>query len=108
MRSSRARCGWTQMKGSCGVYGLRTTFNDSRATRDYAAVFAQRTETRAKLFGEKLRLFPTSEMTAFFHLVVVDEIGIGSLRPVSGRLIEFIGKTLTAVGILTPLGLKKA
>jgi hypothetical protein len=29
-------------------------------------------------------------MTALFHLVVVDEIGIGPLRPVPGRLVEFV------------------
>jgi hypothetical protein len=29
-------------------------------------------------------------MTALFHIVVMDEIGIGPFRPFSGRLIEFI------------------
>src|SRR6202011_5719727 len=53
-------------------------------------LFPKRTEARAKLFGKKLRLFPGSEMTALFHLVVVDEIGIGPLRPVPGRLVEFV------------------
>src|SRR6202171_3414883 len=52
--------------------------------------FPQRPEARAKLFGKQLRLFPGSEMAALFHLVVVDEIGIGPLRPGPGRLVEFV------------------
>jgi hypothetical protein len=42
--------------------------------------FPEQSEARAKLFGKKLRLFPGSEMTALFHLVVLDEIGIGALH----------------------------
>src|SRR6266446_7633885 len=53
-------------------------------------LFPKRTEARAELFGKKLRLFPGSEMTALFHLVVVDEIGIGPLRPVPRGLVEFV------------------
>ena len=45
-----------------------------------------------KLFGEKLRLFPGSEVTALFHPVVVDEIWIGRLSPTPGRRIKFVGK----------------
>src|SRR6266403_1430230 len=60
------------------------------ARRHSSGRFPKRPEARAKLFGKKLRLFPGSEMTALFHLVVVDEIGIGPLRPVPRRLVEFV------------------
>src|SRR4029453_19371829 len=53
-------------------------------------LFPKGSEAHAKLFSKKLGLFPGSEMTALFHLVVVDEIGIGPLRPVPGRLVEFV------------------
>src|ERR1700693_6653213 len=52
----------------------------------------KRTEARAKLFGKKLRLFPGSEMTALFHLVVVDESGIGPLCPTPRSWIQLVGK----------------
>src|SRR5882757_6590629 len=50
----------------------------------------KRPEAHAKLFGKELRLFPGGEMAALLHLVVVDEIGIGPLRPLPRRLVEFV------------------
>src|SRR6266566_1155247 len=60
------------------------------ARRHSSGRFPERSKAHAKLFGKKLRLFPGSEMTALFHLVVVDEVGIGPLRPVPRRLVEFV------------------
>src|SRR5882672_5053438 len=75
-----------------GMYRVRISWNIACATWSVAVSdsVAERPETRANLFGKELRLFPGSEMTALFHLVVVDEIGIGPLRPVPRGLVEFV------------------
>src|ERR1700735_3247669 len=51
---------------------------------------AQRSEARANLFCKELRLFPSREVAAFFHLVVVDQFGIRLLCPALRRRIEFV------------------
>src|SRR5258705_13779342 len=68
---------------------------------------AERPKAHAKLFGKKLRLFPGGEMTALFHLVVVDEVGIGPLCPVPGRLVEFVRKDADGHWDLDALGTEK-
>ena len=55
-----------------------------RAHRISDRLFPERPEARADLFGQELRLFPGGEVPALFQLVVVDELGIGPLRPVRG------------------------
>src|SRR5580698_7367236 len=55
-------------------------------------LFPKRPEAGAKLFSKELRLFPGSEMAALCYLVVVDEIGIGPLRPAPRCLVEFVRK----------------
>jgi hypothetical protein len=55
-------------------------------------LLAEGPEAGAKLFGKELRLFPRGEVAALLNLVVVDEVGIGTLRPTSGGLVEFVGE----------------
>src|SRR5258708_15499644 len=68
----------------------------------------KRPEARAKLFGKELRLFPGGEMTALRHLVVVDEIGIGPLRPVPRRLVEFVREDAHGSWHFDALGTEKS
>src|SRR4029453_5955550 len=42
---------------------------------------AERSERRADLFREELRLFPGREVAAFVHSVIVDELVVGPPRP---------------------------
>ena len=51
---------------------------------------AKRPEARADLFREQLRLLPGRKVPALVDLVVVDEIGIGLLRPTLRHLIELV------------------
>src|SRR5438128_1509979 len=51
---------------------------------------AQRLEGSAQLGAEQPGLLPGGEVAALVELVVVDEIGIGPLGPVAGRLVELI------------------
>src|SRR5688500_3294597 len=53
---------------------------------------AQRPEAYAYLFAEQLRLFPGREVPALVELVVMDEVGIGLLRPTLRHLIELVRK----------------
>src|SRR3954453_14817058 len=53
---------------------------------------AQRPEARANLFAEQLRLFPGRKVAALVELVVMDEVGIGLLRPMLRHLIELVRK----------------
>src|SRR5580658_5011173 len=53
---------------------------------------AQRPEPGSHLRRKDLRLLPGGEMTAFVEPVVVDELGIGPLRPAPRRWIEFVGE----------------
>src|SRR5689334_5241925 len=45
----------------------------------------QRAERRAKLRGEQLGLLPRREVAAFVEPVVVDQLGVGPLRPAPRR-----------------------
>src|SRR5262245_37577425 len=47
----------------------------------------ERSERRAELVGEQLRLFPGREVAALVQLVVVDEVGIRALGPTPRSLI---------------------
>src|ERR1700693_5900315 len=51
---------------------------------------AKCSEAGANLFGKELRLLPRREVAAFVELVVVDEFGIGPLRPASRGRIDFV------------------
>src|SRR6516225_3059767 len=68
---------------------------------------AKRLEPRTKLLGEELWLLPSGEVSALLHLVVVDEIWIGSLRPVPGRLVEFVGENAHSGRDFDPLRTEK-
>lgn len=65
-------------------------------------------EAGEKLLGKELWLFPSGKVAGFLNLVVVDEVGVGTLRPASGRLVEFVGKHAHGNWSGTHLGVKKA
>lgn len=69
---------------------------------------AQRPERRPDLLSEELRLFPSREVAAFGEPVVINQFGIGFLGPTPRGGRDLIGKTLTAAGIGTSFGAKKA
>src|SRR5271169_1412948 len=50
----------------------------------------ERSESRAKLGGKELRLFPGGEVTALCDSIVIDQLGIRPLRPVPWGLIELV------------------
>src|SRR5204863_2982811 len=58
----------------------------------------QRSEPLADLVDEQLGLLPGSKMPALVELVVVDEIGIGLLRPTPRHLIELVRKDAHGYG----------
>src|SRR5262249_25540583 len=51
---------------------------------------AQRSEARANLVAEELRLLPGGEVPALVEPVVVDQFGVRPLGPTPGRRIEFV------------------
>ena len=55
-------------------------------------VLSKRSESRANLFGEELRLFPGRKVPALGELVEVNELGVRPFRPASWSRIEFVGK----------------
>ena len=52
----------------------------------------QRLERRSHFGGEDRRLLPGREVAAFVEPVVVNELGIGSLRPAPRGRIDLVGK----------------
>src|SRR2546430_4367896 len=54
--------------------------------------FAEGSEASPDFFREGLRLFPGRKVTALIELVVMNELGIGALRPAPRSLVEFFGK----------------
>jgi hypothetical protein len=50
---------------------------------------------------------PSGEVVALVDLVVVDEVGVGTLGPAAGWPVELVGKTVTAAGKVAPLTSKK-
>src|SRR5687768_11763870 len=68
----------------------------------------QRFERRAYLYREELWLFPGGEVTAFVELVVIDELGVGPLRPASRGLILFAREYAHGNGNGDALGVEKA
>src|SRR5215467_11500483 len=67
-----------------------------RRTRNAPGVptfrLAQRAEAGAQFVGEGLWLFPRREMPAFGQPVVMDEVGVGFLRPALGGGVDLVGK----------------
>src|ERR1700683_4518865 len=57
---------------------------------------AQRFERLSHFCGEERRLFPSGEMTSLGGPVVVNEFGIGPLRPAFRRLIDLVRKSAHA------------
>src|SRR5262245_48210455 len=53
---------------------------------------AERPECRAQLSPEDLRLLPRREVATLWHLVVVDERGVGPLGPAPGSLVLLAGE----------------
>src|SRR5437588_6100314 len=54
--------------------------------------FAEGSEASPDFFREGLRLFPGRKVTALIEPVVVNELGIGALRPAPRSLVELFGK----------------
>src|SRR4051812_37259232 len=52
----------------------------------------QRAERLSQLGGEQLGLLPRREVAAFVEPVVVDQLGVGPLRPASRRRVDLVGK----------------
>src|SRR5439155_14085380 len=73
----------------CGV--------DGRA-HDFSPLLAQRSQPVAELVDEQLGLLPGGKMPALVELVVVDEVGIGLLRPTPRHLIELVRKDAYGYG----------
>jgi hypothetical protein len=73
------------------------------------ALFAQRPEARADLFGKELRLFPGGEVAAPVEPVVVDEVvGIGALGPAARGLVELVGEDTDGKRDRDGLGVEEA
>src|SRR4029453_16891235 len=68
---------------------------------------AQRFERGSEFLGENRRLLPRREVTALFRLVVVNEIGVGSLGPTPRRLILLAWKDAHGCGELHPFHVEK-
>src|SRR5262245_37275447 len=64
--------------------------------RNLCSHLAQRAESCADLFGERLRLLPGREVPALRQPVVVNQVGIGFLGPAPRRRIELVGKDTDA------------
>src|SRR3954468_8061925 len=64
----------------------------SGAARSRHPGLAQRSQARAHLFCEEVRLLPGGEVPAHRQSVVVDEVGICLLRPTPRHLIELVRK----------------
>src|SRR5215213_4841326 len=79
---------------------------DVRATPSLR--LAQRSERRAELLGEQLGLFPGREVTAFFDLVEIDEVGVGLIGPAARGLILLAGKHARSHRNGDALGVEKA
>src|SRR5262245_37856754 len=61
---------------------------------------AQRLERRSEFLGENRRLFPRREVTALFRLVVINEVGVGSLGPAPRSLVLLAWKNAHGCGDL--------
>src|SRR5688500_5633158 len=64
--------------------------NEGRCTRSNRVMSAQRSKAGADLFHEQLRLLPGGEVPALVELVVMEQLGIGLLRPAPRHLIELV------------------
>ena len=62
----------------------------SSVSHPLVTLFAQRPVSRSEFSTEEFRLFPVREVVALVELVVMDELGIGPLRPTSRSLIELV------------------
>src|SRR3954468_13666342 len=77
---------------------------------------AQRLEPYAHLIHQELRLFPGRKVPAPVELVVMDEVGIGPLRPAPRRMDDLVRKNAyrnrvgdvlgAKVGLREPLPIK--
>src|SRR5438105_14450594 len=54
--------------------------------------FAEGSEASPDFFREGLRLLPGGKVAALFELVVMNELGVGALRPALRSLVELFGK----------------
>ena len=66
----------------------------------------ERSEPRADLLREKLRLLPGREVPAFIELVVVDEFGIRPLRPAPRSWIQLFNNGASLYQVQHALGHK--
>src|SRR5262249_16814175 len=78
---------------TCFAAGSPPRAGDPRRSEDGPCFLrTQRSETRANLFAEELRLLPRSEVPAFRQPVVVNELRIRLFRPAPRRIVELVGK----------------
>src|SRR6266705_1439868 len=66
---------------------VRVRARNAARTR-FGLGLAERSEGRADLGGEELRLLPGCKVVALVDLVEVDELGVGFLSPSARRLVE--------------------
>src|SRR5438445_12774223 len=72
-------------------FGMHIVGGTSCAPRS-SARFAEGSEAGPNLFREGLRLLPGGKVAALIELVVMNELGIGALRPAPRSLVELFGK----------------
>ena len=67
---------------------VQVSKTENRVALDISDRFAKRSESGAKLRGEKLRLLPGGEVPALVDLVEINQIAIGAAGPCLGRSIH--------------------
>jgi len=73
-----------------------------------SARLPQTAEPGPHLIDEQLGLFPGGEVTAFCHLVVVDEVGVGGFGPLARGLVKLIREDTHRNWHLDALGRKES
>jgi hypothetical protein len=75
-----------------GPGGVADDAHIRRAIHRTTFELSQRLEPCAHHIHQELRLFPRREMPALVELVVIDEVGIGLLRPSPRRMVDLVRK----------------
>jgi hypothetical protein len=78
-------------------------------TSSFRKDLPQWSEGGAEFLGEELGLFPGGEVAASVEPVVGDEVvGVGAFGPAAGGLVQLVGNTLMAKGMVMALASKKS
>src|SRR5581483_10929372 len=80
----------------------------TRAPRFWSSHRAKRFEGCANVGDEERRLFPGREMSALRMGLIIEQIGIGTLRPALRCLIDLFGKRADADRKLDASGVEEA